>query len=780
MGQRTGQPRPSNLPPELTSFIGRRSELREVKRLLTATRLLTLTGSGGAGKTRLALRAAADMARGFPDGAWLVSLAPVQDPLLVTQAVFSALGVHDLSAGLSLSSLTQYLAGKRLLLVLDNCEHLLDGCAVLASALITSGPGLHVLATSRQALAVAGEVRMAVPPMSLPEAGDDVSLEQVLSCEAAWLLTERAAAVVPGFAVGAGNAAAVVGLCRRLDGIPLALELAAVRLGSLSVDQLNRGLASELSILGGGNRGAEARQRTLEATIGWSYGLLSEQERLLWARLSVFAGGFEEDAVTEVCADQQLPPEQIAGLLGALVDKSILKRQLAGSSARYWLLDTLRQYGRERLRELGEEAAMQRRHLGWIRSLAKLAGAWDSRQAEMFHRMHLERDNLWAALDFCVRQPGEVEAGAEVAQHLMAFWASRGPFGDVRRVLSSLAESAPENSIPRARLLWVAAVMAHCQNDHEASSALSSESLRIGTEARDVEVVAWSLMEEAIPRWVEGDTAGAAERVESALSLARLMHIEPAELNAIAALCGILVAGTELDRAIQVGEQGLAMSKNRGELWVRGFLLNFLAQAHWLRGARQRAETLAREAAACKHALDDRNGLAIALETVAWMAAELGQHERAAYLLGSAERVREESSLTLIELFGPQHERSVSVAARGFGRRSFDAAFAQGRAMTMDEGVAFAVQGKQPPKPAPAARTEPHAALTRRQLDIARLIADDLTNKQIAARLFLSERTVETHIANILNKLGLNSRTQISRWMTDLSEPALTTAEKRR
>ena len=302
MAQRARYLGRSNLPAELTSFVGRRQELREVKRLLATTRLLTLTGSGGAGKTRLALRAAADMARGFPDGAWLVSLAPVQDPILVPQAVFGALGVHDLSAGLSLSSLAEYLVRKRLLLVLDNCEHLLDGCATLASTLITSCPDLHVLATSRQALGVAGEVRMAVPPMSLPEGGDDISVEQALSSDAVWLLAERAGAVVPGFAVDTGNAAAVAQLCRRLDGIPLALELAAVRLGSLSLDQLNRGLTRELSVLGA-TRGGQARQQTLEATIGWSYGLLSEQERLLWARLSVFAGGCEEDAVTEVCAD---------------------------------------------------------------------------------------------------------------------------------------------------------------------------------------------------------------------------------------------------------------------------------------------------------------------------------------------------------------------------------------------------------------------------------------------------------------------------------------------
>jgi predicted ATPase/DNA-binding CsgD family transcriptional regulator len=780
MGQRTVRPRPSNLPPELTSFVGRRIELREVKRLLTTTRLLTLTGSGGAGKTRLALRAAAEMARGFPDGAWLVPLASIGDPLLVTQAVFGALGVHDLSAGLSLSSLTQYLAGKRLLLVLDNCEHLLDGCAVLAATLITSCPDLHVLATSRQALGVAGEVRMVVPPMSLPAEGAEDPAGRLPGSDAVWLLSERAAAVVAGFTVDAGNAAAVLGLCRRLDGIPLALELAAVRLGALSLDQLSHGLAEELSILGSANRGAEARQQTLEATIGWSYRLLDDQERLLWARLSVFAGGFEADAATEVCADQRLPAGQITGLLGALVDKSILKRQLSSEDPpRYWLLDTLRQYARHRLREFGEQAVTQKRHLGWIGSLAKLAGAWDSRQAEIFHRMYRERDNLWAALDFCARQPGELEAGAELAQHLMAYWMSRGPFGDVRRVLISLAESAPENSLSRGRLLWVAAGMAVGQNDYDACAALSMESLRIGTEVKDVEVVAWSLIMAAMSRWAAGDTADAAERVGSALSLARLMHVEPAELNALDVLCGISVASRDLDRAIDLGERCLAISKDRGELWMRGYVLGYLAQAAWLSGDQKRGEALAREAAACKLAVDDRQGLTIALETVAWMAAELGRHERAARLLGSAEHVRDESSLTFQELFRPQHERSVAAAVHGLGQRSFDAAFARGRAMTIDDGVAFAVEGKQPPKPAPAARPQSHAVLTGRQLDIARLIADDLSNKQIAARLFLSERTVETHITNILNKLGLNSRTQISRWITDLSEPASTTAGER-
>jgi predicted ATPase len=581
----------SNLPAELTSFVGRRQELRDVKRLLTTTRLLTLTGSGGVGKTKLALRAAADMSRAFPDGAWLVLLDSIRDPMLVAQAVLSALGVSDLSAGLSLSSLTEYLAGKRLLLVLDNCEHLLDGCAVLASTLLASCPDLHILATSRQALGVACEVRMVVPPMSLPGEeegpanGGKVPVQRLLGCDAVWLLSERAAAVVPGFAAEPANAGDVLALCRKLDGIPLALELAAVRLGSLSLEQLNRGLESELSILGTANRGAEARQQTLEATIGWSYGLLAEAERLLWARLSVFSGGFEEDAATEVCADTRIPAGMIPGL-------------------------------------------------------------------------------------------------------------------------------APEDSVPRARLLWVAAVMASSQNDHDDCAALSAESLRIATEARDVEAAGWARAMSAIPRLRAADLAGAKERIESALALARLMHLGQVELTADNVLSAVLIAAGDIDRVIEIRERDVALSEERGESWARGYQLTYLAQAYWLRGDRGKAEALAREAAVRKLAVDDLNGLTMVLETLASMAADQRRHERAAIFLGAAQRVRDESSLTLIELFREQHQRSVSLIIRGIGQKRFDAAFGRGRAMTIDEGVAFATEREQPGRP--PAKAGPDTDLTPR------------------------------------------------------------------
>jgi DNA-binding CsgD family transcriptional regulator len=309
--------------------------------------------------------------------------------------------------------------------------------------------------------------------------------------------------------------------------------------------------------------------------------------------------------------------------------------------------------------------------------------------------------------------------------------------------------------------------MATSQNDYDASDDLSSESLRIGTLRKDVDVVGWSLIYVAIARWFSGDMAEASALNSSALSLATLMQLPQLELAALNLLAYISLASGELDRAFEVGGQGLDRSRARGELWLRALLLNVMSQASWQRGDRRHAEILAQEGVSCNHALDDRSGLAILLETLAWMAAERAAHGRAAVLLGFAQHVREASALTLVEPFRPQHAQSAAAAIAGLGQAAFDVAFERGRSLTIDEGAAFAVEARKPAAPAPAVRAEQRSVLTGRQLEIGWLVADGLTNRQIAAKLFLSERTVETHVTNILNKLGLNSRIQLTRWMAE-------------
>jgi predicted ATPase/DNA-binding CsgD family transcriptional regulator len=762
--------RTPKLPAEPTSFVGRRNELHDVKRLLGTTRLLTLTGTGGVGKSRLAVAAAIEVARGFPDGVWFAPLAPVQDPLLAPQAIFVALGAEDRSSDWSLVTLADFLAGKRLLLVVDNCEHLLDACAVMVSTLLKACPDLHVLATSRQALGVVGEVRMPVPPMSLPVDGDEPSAESLASCEAVRLLGERAASVLPGFAIDDKNAEPVLQLCRRLDGIPLAIELAAVRLGALSLDQLNQGLDDSLAALGSGNRGADARQQTLEATIDWSYGLLDEVEQILWARLSVFAGGFDTTAAIEVGADDRVPDGQVVELLGSLVEKSIVRRDLkSGNEPRYSFLETIRQYGRERSRDLGEEVQTQRRHLAWVAGLARSVGAFDDHQAELFERMDLERDNLWAALEFCAREPDAAPIGADLAQHLLAYWSSRGQFGDLRRMLTSLATLAAEDSAARAHYLRAAAVMANSQNDVEARESLARESLGAATASGDPEAIALSLAWLSIPLAMSGNLTESVELAESSLALARTLGSWPSQAVATAALCNILPMAGQSERALELGEEGVGISQARGELWARGYMLGATSQVHWRAGDRQLAEVQARAGAATKHVIDDRSGLQLLLETLAWMSAEGGVHERAAMLLGSAEHVRKATGLGIPDAQRPQHERSMSLALEGLGQRPYDLAYERGLTMAIDDVVAFAVEDRRP-SPAVAATVKPknEARLTKRELEIARLIAQDMTSRDIASKLFISERTVEAHVTNMLNKLGLNSRIELARWLASV------------
>ena len=460
-----------NLPAELTSFVGRCGELAEVRRLLAGSRLVTLTGVGGVGKTRLALRVAAGLARAFPGGVWLVRLDQLREEALVAQAVAGALGLQDRAGFSPEAALAEYLAGRQLLLVLDNCEHLVDAVAKLADLLLRAAAGLRVLATSREALIIDGEMVLPVPPLPVPEEGQPLTAAELGVFPAVRLFAERAAQVVPGFAVTEANMAAVAGICRRLDGLPLALELAAAQTRVLSAEQVDARLGERLGLLTRCSRARPARQQTLRASIGWSYELCSPAERLLWARLSVFAGGFELDAAEGICADHQLAAGQVLDLLAALAGKSILTAEHRKGVARYRLPEPLREFGQERLHASGEDTALRRRHRDWHEQLARQADTdWLSPQmTDWTGRLFREHANVNAAQDFCQAEPGEAEAGLRIAMHVwhLYYWGA-GHVSEGRYRLGQALARAREPTIWRAQGLLLAGYLAAAGGDRGA------------------------------------------------------------------------------------------------------------------------------------------------------------------------------------------------------------------------------------------------------------------------------------------------------------------------
>jgi predicted ATPase len=441
----------SNLPAEVTGFVGRRAELAEARRLLGLARLVTLTGLGGVGKSRLAVQAAQEVARSFPGGVWMAQLHDLEDPEQLGAEVCEILGLPGKTARSPVGLLTDHLRDLRVLLLLDGVDHLVHPCALLADALLRACPFLHILVTSRQALDIPGEHLLVVPPMPIPAPGEPASAARH---ESVALFAERAAATT-GFELTDGNRHIVADLCARLDGIPLALELAAVRLRSMSIEQMIERLDDRFCLLAGGRRSRPARHRTLRTALGWSHELCGTHERLLWARLSVFGGSFDLEAAERVCADERLPGKSILDVVSALVEKSIVIRDDAAGGVRYRLLDTVREYGAAWLDRLdGAEAGeLRRRHLAHYTRLARDCEATWVREGQerIFVTTIAEHGNLRQALAYCLAAPDRLRDGMDLAATLWFHWAGCGFLGEGARWLDHLLAGDPEPSPERAR-----------------------------------------------------------------------------------------------------------------------------------------------------------------------------------------------------------------------------------------------------------------------------------------------------------------------------------------
>src|SRR5215469_14041874 len=483
---------PGRLRGELTEFVGRRAELALVRQALGASRLVTLTGPGGIGKTRLAIEAASSAQRAFRDGAWLAELGGLRDPALLVAEVARSLGLSGRSARWAVAALADHLADRHVLLVLDQCEHLADACAVMADALLRGCPGLHIMATSRHVLGVAGEITVAVPPMTVPADCPLAAPDELVRYEAVRLFSDRAGAVLPGFTLGAENGAAVAGVCRRLDGIPLAIELAAVRLRSLSPGQILDRLGSRFQLLSGGGPAADPHHRTLQAALEWSYELLADAEQAMWRRVSVFAGSFDLDAAEAVCAVGRVGAGQVADLVDALVAKSILLREGRGT-ARYRLLDTIREFGLGRLRGRGTERLLRQRHLTWYAALAARQEAFGPGRAAWIAALDADHENLRAALEFCLSEPQQIAAGAKMACDLWRYWETHGHLTEGRRILAALLDKLDQTAVVRPRALWVAGYLAQFQGDVAAARVLLEAALASARAAGDVRAEAYAL-----------------------------------------------------------------------------------------------------------------------------------------------------------------------------------------------------------------------------------------------------------------------------------------------
>lgn len=686
----------NNLPQQVTSFVGREAEVAEVKALLERTRLLTLTGSGGTGKTRLALQVASEMLDVSPNGALLVELASLAEGGLVAGTLASHLGSKE-HAGTPLEeTVVEHLRNKRLLLVLDNCEHVLEACAKLAAAILRNCPDVLILATSRQAFGISGETTYRVPSLSLPDPARPHNPESLSRFEAVRLFIDRAEQAKTDFAVTDQNANALAIICQRLDGIPLAVELAAARVRYLSLEEINGKLDQRFQLLTGGSRTALRRQQTLRSLIDWSYDLLSDEEKSLLQRLSVFAGGWTLEAAESLCEDTG--EWMTLDLLTSLCDKSLVLVEEQAGATRYRLLETVRQYAADRLREAGDAEYWRDRHLQTFLEMA-LAAERDLRgpmQNQWFDRLEADHDNLRAALDWSVTAPERTESGLRLAGGIWRFWYVRGHLLEGwERLIRSLDAAPDADPVVRATAMNGAGNIAYQLADYPAAEKLHEECLALRRRLGDPARIADSLNNLGNSYYEIPDFMASRALHEEALAVRRELDDKIGIASSLNNLGNVAFELGEYDLSRSLQSEALARCRELGHtVGIARSLIN-LGNVFYEMREYAEARALQQESLRIRVELGERVGIANCLERLAAIAAATGDTDMGAKLWGAEERMREELDLRRPPNEAKRYESQVTAARADF-REGFEDAWEIGRSMTMEESIEFALRDSQP------------------------------------------------------------------------------------
>ncbi|QJY48051.1 ATP-binding protein [Pseudonocardia broussonetiae] len=736
-------------------------------------RLVTLCGIGGVGKTRLALQCAEGGAGRFRDGVVLIELAPVRQPELVPTVAAEALGLADSSSRQRIEVVVDHLRDKQALLVVDNCEHVLEATAALLQAVLRAAPDVQVVATSRQQLGVPGEVVLPVDPLPLPAEGVVVHRDSIEAHPALDLFVRRAESSVPGFDLDAVDGTDLIAICHRLEGIPLALELAAVRLKVLSASQLRERLHKRLPVLTHGMTTSPPRQHTLRATIDWTYELCDPAEQQLWRTASAFPGGFTLTSIEAVTGVTGADEHALLEALTGLVDRSVLLRSDERGVVRFRMLETIREYGLELLDETGESAGVRERFLDWCQGLvADFSANWFTPRARTwFRRLRDEHLNLRAALELWSTDEDQVAVAQRVAADLWSYWiASSLPEG---RLWLARVVAQPGDPVQWRRAMTTYGFVAALQGEQAEAGGILGTSLASAREADDRAGVAVATHLLGVSAFFAGDQELAHTLLSEAGDRYAQVEVHPGWLVSLHVHTGLMmVFDGASDGAAAQFEQGLALCREAGDRWLRGYVLFGLAFVAFERHDRPEALRLLREC------LDDREegdllGSALALDLVAWTLAADGDGERSATVLGVASRLWGTFGQDLYGSAGWIERRRTCEhrARRAVGDRRFEAAYARGVALSRSGGFVSFLDGDARPA-RHGDRMERAARLTRREGQVARLVASGLSNRDIAARLTLSTRTVEGHVQQVLVKMAFTSRTQIAAWLAGGAEPA--------